>query len=348
MYSPVNPRFYSAAFAGAIAGISASGKVPFDANPTDYALYASVAGAFAQSVDVAWNNVNSNSVDNTTIQMLSEAAFENRTPTSDPTFINPATYTGLALALVAVVRASETYYAQQSITPPPQPGNGATGPTGATGGVTGNTGGTGGTGGTGTNGTNGNTGNTGAQGNTGAAGGATGNTGGTGATGATGSATGNTGSTGGTGQTGAGVQGATGQTGASGSGSGIVKFFSAQLTSGGVSGFVADPGAQVPLTGADIQNTVNIYPVPPGCTELTSITIFVQGLSTGQTVAGGLFIDDTLVAGTTFTTASGTPGNGLTVKTFAVATSSAHTFAVSLQALGAGAQVNVTGVVVGN
>jgi hypothetical protein len=202
-YTPQNKTVFTAAYAGALAGIAAAEKTPSDPVPTDPAVVgsATVAGAYAQAFDAAWGAVVPNELQVLSIEECSAAVFIGQTPTPPlPPFTLPSNWTSLCEALIAIVTAGSNYFTAQGVTPDPwsvgaSGGTGATGATGATG-----TGPTGATGATGSTGPTGATAATGATGATGASG--TGPTGSTGATGAIGS-TGATGTIGATGSTGA-------------------------------------------------------------------------------------------------------------------------------------------------
>lgn len=124
-YVPNNTLIFTAAFAGALAGMGASDRVPTDSNPADYAGLATVAGAFAQAFDTEWAASPSNVLNIQATQELCEVAWQDRSPGANPDengnpspFLNPATYTGLVKALIAIIRSGENYYAAQGIVPP--------------------------------------------------------------------------------------------------------------------------------------------------------------------------------------------------------------------------------------
>lgn len=138
-YTPINSNIYLAAYAGALGGMGASDRVPADPNASDYIGLAAVAGAFAQSFDIEWNNVVSSSLDIESTKQLCETAWQDRAPqatapTLDPeTFtwnnlnapsfsLNPASYTSLTRALIAMIRAAEGYYTLNGIPIPPAGG----------------------------------------------------------------------------------------------------------------------------------------------------------------------------------------------------------------------------------
>ena len=185
-YSPKNKTTYTAAYAGAIAGIAASQRTPTDEVATDPPLVGNsdIAGAWAQELDTQWGAAAPSTLDVIAIEECSAAVFIGSSPPIEAPFATPSNWSAPVSSVIAIVKASENYFAGQGITPDAWPsGNGGTGTTGATG-ATGSTGATGP--GSGTTGATGATGATGSTGPTGATGsGATGPTGPTGALGGT-------------------------------------------------------------------------------------------------------------------------------------------------------------------
>lgn len=119
-YSPLNINVYSAAFAGAMAGIGVpSGAFIVDPATADYASAAAVAAAFAQAVDTAWGAVTvPNSYDLACISEASSQLFSRgASPLTGNTLLQ-ANWTTVAIALVAMVQQGDTNFASQNITPP--------------------------------------------------------------------------------------------------------------------------------------------------------------------------------------------------------------------------------------
>lgn len=116
-YTVLNQAIFTAAFAGAIAGMGSSERVPTDTSitSTSQTNMASIAGAYAQSVDTAWGNFPSTQLDVAGIQEASAATWEGRTPAPVAPFFTPSTYTGLASALIAQVKAGDAYMVAQGI-----------------------------------------------------------------------------------------------------------------------------------------------------------------------------------------------------------------------------------------
>jgi len=123
MYVPNNDQVFTAAFAGCLSGITASGRNPTDTNPSDYLLATSVAGAFAAELDTLWGLAPATLLDVNTIQEAADAVFSSRTPLAGDAEIS-ATWQGLAAAIIAIVNAGTNYYTAEGIVPPPIPGGG--------------------------------------------------------------------------------------------------------------------------------------------------------------------------------------------------------------------------------
>jgi hypothetical protein len=131
-YTPNNLTIYTAAYAGAFAGFVASARVLVDTNASDYADPATIIGAFAQAVDVAWENGPDTAPDTLQVLCLQDACkavFENRNSPLNLLTSNPITYLQVATALVAALVAAETYVTGQGITPNPWPSGGGGGVT---------------------------------------------------------------------------------------------------------------------------------------------------------------------------------------------------------------------------
>lgn len=118
-YIPTNQPVFLAAMSGAIAGMGASNRVPKSSVQASYAGLAAIAGAWAQSFDLAWNDATTASeyvLD--TIATASEATWEQRGPTTASVVtLDRDTYNEQTAALVAMIRASLAYLTSQGITP---------------------------------------------------------------------------------------------------------------------------------------------------------------------------------------------------------------------------------------
>jgi len=120
-YVPNNTQIYTAAYAGAFAGMTVSNRVISNPDSASYAGLAAVAGAWAQEVDTVWGATATTQLDISTIQEESEAAWQNRSPQTTALFQTPSTYANEVTAIIATVTAAEAYFAGQGITPSPAP-----------------------------------------------------------------------------------------------------------------------------------------------------------------------------------------------------------------------------------
>lgn len=117
MYAPLNGSVFAAAFAGAIAGMGASGRAPTFAISSDPAVAASLAalaGAWAQAFDTAWGANPADTLQIALVQQLSNDRWSGNYPASLAT----ASYASQVAPLTAIIAAAETYFAGQAITPP--------------------------------------------------------------------------------------------------------------------------------------------------------------------------------------------------------------------------------------
>ena len=111
-YTPNNPPIYLAAFAGAIAGLGASGQ-PFG----DVSYSAAMSDAFSQAVDIAFGAGPYTALDLEIIREASETAWAERSPLRSPDSITPGAYTGIAQEIVALTRAGDLQVIGEGIDP---------------------------------------------------------------------------------------------------------------------------------------------------------------------------------------------------------------------------------------
>lgn len=124
-YSPINVNMYLAAYAGALSGMNASGRVPTNASALTYVQFAAIAGAWAQSFDAAWNSAEpANVLQEQLAQRLSGDTWLNRAPQPADFTLDSATYDSLTASLVAMITASDTYMTSEGIVVPPGGGSG--------------------------------------------------------------------------------------------------------------------------------------------------------------------------------------------------------------------------------
>lgn len=116
-YAPLNLAVFTAAFAGALAGMGASGRVISDPLESSYNGISIDAFAFAQSFDTTWglNPVNSSIIDS--IKECSESVWEKRSPNNVSPFNNATNYNGLSSAVMALVKSGNNYLNSLGIYP---------------------------------------------------------------------------------------------------------------------------------------------------------------------------------------------------------------------------------------
>lgn len=127
-YAPINIQAYVSAYAGAVAGMAVNGWI-VDPTSDNYAQVSAIAGAFSEAFDQAWNNAaDLNNLELRAIQAVCQNEFTGRGPGSldNPDFVLSTTWTVPAIACVALILASDAYFASQGIdpgtpTPPPPP-----------------------------------------------------------------------------------------------------------------------------------------------------------------------------------------------------------------------------------
>lgn len=130
-YVPINLNAYTAAYAGAVAGLAVNGWIT---NPsgTNYTKVCQIAGAFAQEFDIVWNSsVAVNGLEYAAIQevVLEEFSLRAPGPLENPQFLDVTNWAIPARACATLVLESDLYFASQGITPPPGPNSGERLPT---------------------------------------------------------------------------------------------------------------------------------------------------------------------------------------------------------------------------
>lgn len=121
-YSPTNSILFAAAYAGALAGMVASGRYISGSEAADYGTLSPIAGAFAQALDTVWDDSSTpTQLEVQAIQSLVEATFEERQPITDVATLAPATWLSLAEAVVAATRAGDDYFSSIGVSSPAWP-----------------------------------------------------------------------------------------------------------------------------------------------------------------------------------------------------------------------------------
>ena len=120
-------NIFTAAVAGALAGMAASSRQPTVTDPTDPSLvgYADIAGAYASAFDAYYASfLPALPVDVLSVSLaetLSQSVWLDRDPLVLPVpdnVLDPLTYVPLVEALVAIIVAEEAFYTANAITPP--------------------------------------------------------------------------------------------------------------------------------------------------------------------------------------------------------------------------------------
>jgi hypothetical protein len=114
-YSPLNTSVYLRAFAGFLAGATASANT--SGNQGDYTLYTQMADAWAQEVDTTWGSGVPTSFELLAIDAASEAIWENRSVLATGVGVLAGSYAQMAAALVARVVQANTQVVSQGINP---------------------------------------------------------------------------------------------------------------------------------------------------------------------------------------------------------------------------------------
>ena len=118
MTLPINNQVYTAAYAGALAGMGVGSRMLSASTGV-----AQLAGAWASSFDTAWNSATQiDQLQHDAIQSASQAAWNNQNPIVDTTTLAPATYSGQCATIIGQIAAGESYYTSQGNTPPPYGG----------------------------------------------------------------------------------------------------------------------------------------------------------------------------------------------------------------------------------
>lgn len=119
-YTPINGQAFVSAYAGAMAGMAASGWLVSTTNAS-YSNVTKIAGAFAQAFDQAWNNATPlTSLEYLGIATLVGQDFQQRAPgpLDNPKFQTVVQWQPAARACVAAVLQSDAYMAGQGVVPP--------------------------------------------------------------------------------------------------------------------------------------------------------------------------------------------------------------------------------------
>lgn len=120
-YVPQDVDMFTAVFAGALAGMGASNRIPFQTELADYDGLASLAGSFAEAFDTLWGPDGASELDLELARQLSEVVWQDRSPVPSAELLNPDTYSNEVTALRAMILAARAWYADQGIPEPSPP-----------------------------------------------------------------------------------------------------------------------------------------------------------------------------------------------------------------------------------
>jgi len=116
-----NPQIYTAAFAGAMAGMGFSDRIPTDPLPAGYAELSATAGAFASEIDTLWGVTPAASLEIQGMQSVCEAVWQSRTALTTSV---PASWVPICKAVIVAIQEAISYYATNGIPNPPFGGGG--------------------------------------------------------------------------------------------------------------------------------------------------------------------------------------------------------------------------------
>jgi hypothetical protein len=115
MYVPNNANVYLKAFAGFMAGITASATT--DTTEADYSGYAQMADAWAQQLDTSWGVSAPTFLELDMIAEASEAVWAGRSPLPSDIALHPGSYTQVAEAVIARVLEGNAQVVSEGIDP---------------------------------------------------------------------------------------------------------------------------------------------------------------------------------------------------------------------------------------
>lgn len=122
-YTVQNPTMFTAAYAGALAGLAVTGRQLFSAVSDFYSDEVEIANAWAIQFDTLWGSTAVASLEPEITEEASQAFWEERAPQALPASLNPATWAKECAAIIALIRESLALYTGQGY-PNPSPGSG--------------------------------------------------------------------------------------------------------------------------------------------------------------------------------------------------------------------------------
>lgn len=116
-YVPNNLALYISSYAGAMAGMGASGRIVNSALVAAYAGLGRIAGAWAAALDTAWGVTPATTLDIENARTASYAVWSERSPPAGGIYVLASTYASECAALVAMMNAADLYFTGQGISP---------------------------------------------------------------------------------------------------------------------------------------------------------------------------------------------------------------------------------------
>jgi hypothetical protein len=117
MYTPNNDCTYAKAFAGAMAGLGASGRYILDSNLVDAGPYARMADAYAQEFDATWGATAPTSLEQDLIFGASIQVWIGVSPLVSAVAFIPGAYAGLVNAAIALAKEGNAQVVAEGIDP---------------------------------------------------------------------------------------------------------------------------------------------------------------------------------------------------------------------------------------
>lgn len=128
-YSPHDKTVFEAAYSGILAGFAASGRWLQDETSGDYGNFAMISGAFTQEFDTRWaidlpGSIPPNTLQVFLIEKCCKSVWENRFTQVTTETLTPSEYATVVESIIALIKAGDSYFTAQGITPDPWPTTG--------------------------------------------------------------------------------------------------------------------------------------------------------------------------------------------------------------------------------
>jgi hypothetical protein len=127
-YVPNDKTVFEAAYSGILSGFAASGRWLQDESSGDYSNFAIISGAFTQEFDTRWaidpDTIPPNTLQVFLIEKCCKSVWENRFTQVTTETLTPSEYAEIVESIIALIKAGDSYFAAQGITPDPWPTSG--------------------------------------------------------------------------------------------------------------------------------------------------------------------------------------------------------------------------------